>query len=338
MTTINDVARAAQVSRSTVSNFLRGSYHLMSPSTQERLRQVVAALDYQPSALAQGLRSKQTRALAVLVPNIENPFFASFVRGVQDAAHQHDWMVWIGNSDGDLAEEVEFLRACRHKRVDGVVISPSRLDATMLAAQLSNQIPGVWIGPQIDVPNLDTVAIDPESASHEATSHLLSIGCRTIGFISGPRWLGRLQPRISGYLRALNEAGIDSEEAWIRDGEASFAGGYARTRGLFAAEPRLDGLIVTQSQIALGAVVALHDIGVAIPDDIAVMALDDCDAYRALVPALSGITLPQYEMGKRAGEMVLERIHSPTNLPARHVVLPHHVVMRGSTRKESVPE
>ena len=335
MTTINDVARVAQVSRSTVSNFLRGSYHLMSPRTQERLRQVVAALDYQPSALAQGLRSKQTRALAVLVPNIENPFFASFVRGVQDAAHQHDWMVWIGNSDGDLTEEIEFLRACRQKRVDGVVISPARLDATTLAAQLSNQISAVCIGPQIDVPNLDTVAIDPESASHEATSHLLAIGCRTIGFISGPRSLGHLQPRIAGYLRALNEAGVDSEEAWIRDGEASFAGGYARTRGLLTAESRLDGLIVTQSQIALGAMVALHESGMTVPDDVAVMALDDCDAYRALVPALSGITLPQYQMGKCAGEMLLERVHSPTNLPARRVVLPYHLVIRGSTRKAS---
>lgn len=335
MTTINDVARVAGVSRATVSNFLRGNLHLMSVTTRDRVARAIDSLDYQPNALAQGLRAKRTRTIAVLIPNIDNPFFGPFVRGVQDVAQPHGDAVWLGNSDGDSREETHFIRLCRQRQVDGVILSPTRLDADGLAAVIRDQLPLVCVGPQITLPHVDTVAIDAGHVGYDATRHLLSLGRRTIGIISGPRALGHIRARLHGYSRALSEAGVAAEGSWIRDGEVSFAGGYARARALCAETPFLDGVIVTQNQIALGAMVALRDSGVTVPDDVAAVALDDGDAYLALTPPLSGIVVPQYEMGKRSAELLIERINAATTLPARHVLLPHRLVVRESTVKSA---
>jgi LacI family transcriptional regulator len=329
--TQREVARAAGVSQATVSMVMsRNQTHIIPPETFERVMQVARELGYVPNRQAQALKTRRTKTLACVVPDVTNPFYPSLVRGIQTIADAAGYDVIVLNTDGSAERERRFLDWSLHGTIDGVVGVFFKIRAADFAPIVRASIAVVRIeasakhGGSLPIDNL---FVDNALAAAEATRYLIERGHRRIAMIVGSG--GPERNRISGYLQALG--GIGCSPQVVSFGEFNQEGGYRATRQVLEASVRPTAIFAGNDLMALGAMAAIREAGLRMPDDMALMGFDDTFAASVVTPQLSTVSQRQYELGRAATEMALQRLHElPTDAPGRLREMPFEVVKRQS--------
>ncbi|AHG93772.1 regulatory protein LacI (plasmid) [Gemmatirosa kalamazoonensis] len=340
MVGLKDVGRMAGVSVSTVSRVLTGS-SLVNDATRERVQRAIDALGYQPSRVARRLRKDPARAnlIGLVVPDIENPFFADVVRGVEDVAQRHDYMLFLGNADEDARRETHYLELMRAESVDGVIV-PASAEAEPLVARLAAAgLPIVCVDRRMPSLAVDTVVADNVRGAAEAVEHLLDVGHRRIGFVGGRPDLSTSRERYEGYQRALAERDVAVDPSLVRFGDSRQESGRRLTRELLAQREPPTAILVGNNLMTLGALEAIHVLRRRIPDDIAVIGYDDMPWALALNPPLTAVRQPGYEMGRCAAELLLKRIEAPARPTTVRTLRPTLVVREScGARRGGPPE
>ncbi|MBO0848170.1 MAG: LacI family DNA-binding transcriptional regulator [Pseudonocardia sp.] len=328
MATISDVAALARVSVATVSRALNGK-ESVDPQLAARVRKAAAELGYHPNGLARSLRKRRTAVLALIISDVENPFFTAIARGVEDVALTAGYSVVLCNSDENLDKERRYVDVAVEERMAGVVLSPTGA-ATSIEVLHRRGTPVVAVDrPLADV---DQVLVDTRLAAEEATAHLLAAGYRRIGCVSGPPGVRTADDRLAGYRDALAAAGIAADEALVRRAEYRAEGAQLATAELLATAGPMDGLLVANSAQAVGSLEALRAAGRRLGADIGVVAFDDAPWATLIDPPLTVVAQPAYEMGAVAARLLLERIEGD----ARGVTvrtLAARLIERGSSRR-----
>ncbi len=329
MTTISDVAKRAGVSPVTVSRVINDLGNV-SPATRERVGLAIQELGYVPSGVAQSLRSKRTRSLALIVPDIQNSFWTTVARGVEDAAQSKGYSVFLCNTDENPAKQRRYLDVVISQRVDGVIIAPYDSDAQNLAQLRDREIPTVIIDRHIDGWDTDTVNSDSIAGARALTQHLIGLGHQRIAVISGPASTSTAADRVAGYRMAINEAGIAIDSRLIKYGEFRSTVGERLTHEVLDSGMGPTAIFAANNVIAIGVIAALEKRGLRVPHDMALVCFDDLPNTSLLFPFFTVAAQPVYEVGVNAAQLLLSRLEAEAPLRPRHVVLPTRLVIRHS--------
>jgi LacI family transcriptional regulator len=327
--TISDVAKRAGVSPATVSRVLQGAKNVR-PDTRAKVERAIEELGYVPSAIAQSLRSKRTRSIALVVSDITNTFWTTVARGVEDVAQSHRYSVLLCNTDENLAKQHQYLDFLIRQQVDGVIIAPYDSDAQNLDKLRKRNIPTVIVDRRIDGWDVDSVLSDSVAGSRALVQHLISLGHERIAVLSGPAITSTAEDRVAGYCMALTEAGIPLEPKLIRRGEFRTVSGEELTHQLLDEGLVPTAIFAANNAIALGVIDAVAKRGLRIPQDIALVCFDDLPNASHLFPFLTVVAQPVYDLGVNAAQLLLSRLDSEATLRPRHVVLPSRLIVRHS--------
>ena len=336
MSTISDVAQRAGVSAMTVSRVINNSGY-SSREARARVEAAITELGYVPNALARQLRSRRTKSLALIVSDITNPFFTTIARGVEDVAAPRGFSVMYCNTDESAEEEAKYLRVLIERQVDGVLLVPSRSTGTTFRTLRAHRMPVVVLDRRVTARHVDTVRCDSEAGAYALTRHLVSLGHRRIAVLTGRRTISTSVDRVAGCRRALQEAGLTLDDEFVRYGGYNFgslnqADGYQMAREvLAAASSRPTAIFAANNFIAFGAIRALREAGLRVPEDMSVVAFDDLPPDWVMDPFLTVAAQPAYEIGRHGAELLLNRIAGDPDAAAQTVVLPFQLIIRRSS-------
>lgn len=329
MTTIYDVARKAGVSPATVSRALSGARGV-SEVTRRRVLAVAEELRYSPNYIARSLKKRQTNTIALIVSDVTNPFFTTLARGVEDKSSEHGFNTIFCNTDEDPRTEGAYIELMLRRRVDGLLIS-SCSDGQALEILARRNVPVVLVDRRVRNSRWDYVVGDSEYGAYFLTKHLVEVHRKTrIAIISGPLVLSTSRERVEGYRRALQEVGVSISERYVCIGAYKEDFGYQAMRGLFASNLPIEAVFAGNNVIAVGVVRAARDLGVRIPEDLALVTFDDFDLASALFPFLTAAKQPAYTMGTLAVEMLLQRVRGEDIRERREVILRPEIIIRKS--------
>ncbi|HEX4511504.1 MAG TPA: LacI family DNA-binding transcriptional regulator [Burkholderiaceae bacterium] len=327
---IRDVARAAGVSVTTVSHTLNRT-RFVSEDARTRVEDAVRALGYVPSAVARSLKHNETRTLGMLVPNSSNPYFAEIIRSVERQCHLEGYNLVLCNSDDDVQRQAEHLRMLAERRVDGLVFVASGDDAQVREALAELQLPVVLVDREIDGSGrADLVQSDHASGAELATRHLLSLGHERIVCIGGPVSLRPSQQREAGWQRALVTAGQVAGTSEVIRGDFTAQGGYAAMHHLLGLRARPSAVFVCNDMMAIGALHAVQQAGLAVPRQLSVVGFDDIDLAAYTMPPLTTVAQPKEAIGAETTRLLLERIRGERG-EARRTILQPELRLRAST-------
>jgi LacI family transcriptional regulator len=325
--TIGEVAALAGVSPTTVSHVFSGR-RLVSESTRERVLEAVRELGYRPNNVARNLRTRRSRMVAVIVPDITNPFYGVLTRGLADALQGADYATFVCNTDGTVEREERFLQDVLDRGVDGVVMAAVNVADQSLLAVVETGTPLVCVGTANGDPRIDRVVADDESGSRAVTQHLLQAGARRVAMIQGPSHSGEV--RVEGYRNALRQAGKRFRRDFVAHGDWTRQGGHDAMMSLMSVKPRPDAVFCANDLMAIGAMDAAHELDLAVPGDVALAGFDDVEAATLIRPPLTTVRNPSYDTGMAAGRLLLSRISGEYTGGQRVVVLPCPLVVRES--------
>ena len=327
MASIKDVADRAGVSTATVSRVLANKDHVR-PEIRARVLNAVEEMNYHPNRVARSLRSQRTSAIALIVSDIQNPFFTAVSRAVEDVAYQNGLTVMLCNTDEDPAKESLYLDLVRAEKAAGVIFSPTLRLAETFGHAVDPSLPLVVIDRRISGRDVDSVLLDNEDAMYRLVDHLIGHGRRRIGAFFG---LGSVtgRERRAGYLRALQEHDLPLIPDLVHYVDSKPDSSYrAAQRLLTLAEPP-DVLLTGDGLLAAGAFRALRDDGITVPADVAFATFDETVWTPLVEPPVTVIEQPTYEIGQVAAELLLRRMQEPTR-PTREVILKGKLVVRHS--------
>jgi LacI family transcriptional regulator len=332
--TITDIARALNITPSTVSRALNG-HTAISSSTKEAVRQVAKKLNYHPNRVASSLRLGRSRIVGVIIPSAEMNFFGSVVHGIEKIASENDYNVLIYQSNE--LEEIErkgvgtFLRS----RVDGVLASISK--ETMNTAhfeEIKQQgVPLVLFDRVHEDLNVPAVSIDDFKGAFEATQHLIQQGCNRIAHIAGPQHVSIFRQRLNGYKEALRVNGFSIDEEFIVEGDLTIGAGYTTMGQLLRLPETPDGVFAVEDFSALGAMKALKEKGISIPGEVAVIGFANEAFGEHITPSLSTIDQQTIRMGEEAAKLYFELSKDNTfyKKPPKKIVLNPVLLCRNSS-------
>src|SRR5512139_3258174 len=274
MTNIRDVARLAGVAPITVSRVVNGA-DSVSEETRRRVQQAIDQLHYVPNTLARSLRSRHSHTIALIVPDIANPFWTTVARGVEDTAAENDYRTILCNTDEDPAKETNYLNLLVERRVDGVIIAPATRERKRLALLKQLQVPCVLIDRRVEGFKADLVYGDSHTGTRLLIDHLIGLGHRRIALINGPSTISTAQDRADGYRESLEAHGLAVDEGLIFQGDFKQENGYRLAQRVLACDPRPAAIFAANNFIAIGALQALREAGLRVPEDIALVCIDD---------------------------------------------------------------
>jgi LacI family transcriptional regulator len=338
MSTISDVADRAGVSAMTVSRVINNTGY-SSQQTRTRVEAAIAELGYVPNALARQLRSKRTKTLALVLSDISNPFFTTIARGVEDVAVRHGFSVMYCNTDESEREEAQYLLMLVERQVDGVLLVPAGSSGASFRLLQAHRMPVVVLDRRVAWHNVDSVHCDSEAGAHALTRHLIELGHRRIAVLTGRRTISTSVDRVAGCRRALEEAGLALPDALVRYGGFNFgnlhqADGHHMAQGVLAsmsASDRPTAIFAANNFIAFGAIRALHEAGLRVPDDMSVVAFDDLPVEWVSDPFLTVAAQPAYEIGRRGAAVLLDRLAGERVAEGEDVLLPFELIIRRSS-------
>lgn len=310
MATIYDVARHAQVSAATVSRVLNGR-STVDPALVERVLAAVDDLGYRRNAVARNLRKRQTSLWAVIISDVENPFFTSMVRGVQDVAAAAGYSVVLCNSDENPEKESGYIGVALAEKMAGVIISPSSHRVEDVNMLLDAGCPVVVVDRELRGVRGDTVLVDNEHGAESATAHLIDQGHQRIACITGPRRVATATQRLHGYRKAHVAASRQVDESLIRIADFRERGGHDAMASLLD-DAAPDAVFAANNLMTVGAMECLVERGLAIPDDIAVVGFDELPWADLVRPSITTVAQPTYEEGRTAAELLAKRIAQPS--------------------------
>lgn len=337
MANMKQIAELAGVSLGTVSHVLNDTVKVREPLRQ-RVLDAVRTTGYQPSQLARGLRRDKTNLLAMIIPDILNPFFPGVVRGAEDVAFANGYRLMLCNTDNDHQKEVMHLKALRTYLPSGLIVIPAdRSDLTVetesyrkagAAVVCIDRIPDNWDG--------DSVTINNVQGAYNATSYLIRLGHKQLATITGPVHLTSSQDRLKGFKKALRQEGLEVAQAYTQESTFDRAGGFAKTKILLKMLPRPTAILASNDMIALGALLAIREQGLRCPEDVSLIGFDGLDLTETTTPPLSSVYQSSYQLGAEAAQLALDRV-ADKDSPVRRIVLKTELRIRESVSAPPAP-
>ena len=325
---IKDIAKVASVSHSTVSRALQNS-PLVNRATREKIRRIADQMDYRASAVARSLATMKTKAVGVVVTTIADPFAAAVVGGIEDAANDHGYSVVLANSHTDPEREMKVVRSFEERRVDGIIVTSSRVGALYVPLLSRMRVPIVLINNQHPSEFAHSVMIANLEASHEAVRHLIRLGHRRVAYLGDRNGHQSDTERFAGYRQALDEADIPFLPELVAHGDGKPEGGMqAMSRLLALAEPPT-AVFCYNDMSALGALRRIRESGLRVPADISLVGFDDLHIAQFTEPPLTTVRQPMRQMGRLAMETLIHLLQGSQS--AQSIKVPGELVVRSST-------
>jgi LacI family transcriptional regulator len=328
MPTSLDVAKRAGVAPITVSRVINNSGYV-SQSTKERVEKAIKELGYVPNTLARGLRSKQTKTLALIVTDITNPFFTLMARGVEDVAGESGYTVVYCNTDESESKEEKYANLLAQRKVDGVLLVPACGNAKIIKFLESNGVKVVVLDRRVSGVKTDFVRSDSEYGAKSLIKLLIGFGHRRIAMITGSTEVSTSIDRVTGYRQALSEAGLNENEL-VFYGAFNQQSGYELTYQAMNHTPKPTAIFGANNFITIGIIKALHDLKVDVPGDVSVVGFDDLPESMLVRPFLTVARQPAYDMGRAATELLLKRISGDLSEDFHEIILRAEIIERES--------
>lgn len=310
-TTIKDIARETGLSTTTISLVLNRKPHRIAAETCQLVFETAKRMKYRPNKLAVGLIKNVTRTIGLIIPDIANVFFSEITKGLQDALYEKEYNLILCNSNDNNQAELRLIEMLNSQLVDGIVLVMSsetygEKEKASISALQKMEIPTILIDCFNESAGFSTVSIDNFQASKMAVEYLISLGHTSIACICGPLGPKTNDDRLAGYTAALEEHGINYNEDLIYEGDFRYDSGYNAVAKLLLKNPT--AILCLNDLMAYGAMNALKEQGISVPDDISVMGFDDIFFSKITEVPLTCVNQPSYDMGRKAGELVMYEI------------------------------
>lgn len=331
---IKDIAEAANVSIATVSRVLNGS-DKVKPETAKLVKDTVENLNYRPNNVARRMKVKTSDSLVIglIITDIGNPFFSNIAKGVEDVAFKNKHVMMICNTNESPEKEKFFLNSMLSEKVSGAIIVPTSGNKKFFENLLEDGFPMVMVDRSIKGLSLDTVSINNEDGAYQAVNHLIKQGHTRIAVVNGIKGLSNTEERFQGYRHALEESGISVKKEYVEHGDYIEKGGRSAMERLLELEEPPTAVFSTNNLMTLGCIKAINNRGVKIPYDIAIVGFDDSSWAEALVPPLTTVKQPGYELGVNAAELLIKRLSTGEGSSLNIVLNPELVVRESSSKK-----
>jgi len=328
--TLEQIAKLAGVSRSTVSRVVN-NHPGVRPEVRDQVWQVIQQVGYQPHAAARSLATRRTQIIGLIIPRavtalFTDPFFPHLIRGMAEACNNHHYHLMLSLFSSQVEQEDLYRRVLRSGYLDGVIVASTMLNDPIIPRLLQDSVPFVSVGRYPDQ-RVNYVDADNVSGARMAVEHLLRLGRQRIATITGPLGMIPGQDRLEGYGQALASHGLPVDDRLIAEADFTEGGGWASMQRLLPQRP--DAVFVASDMMAIGAVKAVKEAGLRIPDDVAIVGFDDLPVASIVEPALTTIRQPIDRLGTTAVEMLISLIEGKVKGP-QHVILPTQLVVRAS--------
>ena len=330
MSTMKRVAERAGVSIATVSRVInRNGY--VAPDLQEKVLLAMESLHYQPSALARGLRRRETQTVGVLVPQLAQPFFSSLAYVIERTLFARQYRAFLCSAEEDVEKESAYIEMLLRQRADGIILVPTGQSLANIERLLRIKVPIVLVDRDLAGLNVDRILSNNFGGAYQICRHLIELGHKRIGVIGAPQHSGSMAGRLAGVKKALSEAGAElKDELMVMGANEQFELGFTVTQRLLQLPRPPTAVIALTDVIGVGALHAAWKAGLTLPRDLSVTGFDDVALASYTLPELTTVAQPVTEMGEQAVQRLLERIRNP-ELDARRTVLPTRLIVRSST-------
>ena len=327
MIKMRDVATRANVSPATVSRVLRQP-DLVSKETKEKVQRVIQELNYKPHMIASQFRTRETKTILVVVPDITRPFFSEVLRGIEHTALQNGYQVILGDTENQMEREKEYIDLLYKKQADGALLLTARMNRTSLE-ELSSQFPVVLACEYMNGLDIPTVSIDNISSARNVTEHLINIGHRKIAHISEAMDVILSQDRLRGYQQAMLSHDLAIDPSWVQEGDGGIDSGYHQMVKLLALEDRPTAVFVFNDEMALGSIKAVQNHGLRVPEDIAIVGFDNLPIASLFSPYMTTVDQPKYEIGQKATDLLLKLLKG-SSIKQKKFVMKDKLIVRES--------
>lgn len=325
--TIRDVAKLAGVSVATVSrviNKLGG----VRPGTEERIENAMEELQYIPNVLARSVASQKTRLIGMIVPDVENPFFAAVYSGADKVVREYAYTTLLGGSNDTYEREEELLQTMLEHQASGILLTPA-YTRTKWIERIGNRVPICLIDRDVEGIDCDRVLIDNRRGTYEATKLFVQKGHRQLSIITGPLESTPGRQRFEGFKQCLNDFGIELNQDYIQIGDFREGSGYQLGKQLLDLPNPPTAIISCNNLMTIGLLEMIHTSSFQIGVDLGVIGFDDLPIATLMHPNLTVVSRPMREMGECAANMLMQRIQNPTQ-SKRTVIMSPHLIVRGS--------
>ncbi|MEC0333422.1 substrate-binding domain-containing protein [Paenibacillus macerans] len=328
--TIKDVANKANVSIATVSRVLN-NLPGYSEKTKDKVFKAIEEIGYQPNAIARGLINKRTHTIGVMFPTVSSLFSSEILRGVEDYAQDNGYSVVVCNTDSDGKRTLKYLQVLREKQVDGVIFSSEVLKKEYYQALKKMQIPFVLVSTESNYKNVPYVKVDDYKAAFDAVQYLIRIGHRKIALIGGTKH-DKIAgvTRIEGYKKALETHGIPVDPAYIAYGDFLFERGCEAMESLLRKAPDMTAVFAASDEMAIAALSVAAKHGIKVPEDLSIIGYDDLKLAQMVVPPLTTVRQPLYDMGNLASQKLIRMIKTGEAESSR--IMAHSIVERQTVK------
>ena len=329
--TLKELAERARVHPSTISRVANRDPGLrVGASTRARIEALLRETEYRPNGVARGLKLRQSFVLAVVIPDVTNPFFAALFRGIEDGAAARGYNVLLCNTDGNPDRQRSHLRALHARRVDGVILASTVLHDPSVRWLRAERLPYALVNRFSDEGQDPFTGSDDFLGGKLATQHLLALGHRRIAHLAGQVTVSTGVLRRRGYLAALEEAGLNADPGLVIEAGYTEESGAAAAHRLLASNNPPNAIVAVTDMVAVGALGVARRLGLRIPEDVAIVGYNDIPLASRLEPGLTTMHVPIHEFGTTAAALLLDQIDRGGASPRRVVFTPE-LVVRGST-------
>lgn len=325
---MDDVAKLAEVSTATVSRVL-SNHANVSQKTKERVLNAINELGYKPNRLASNLRKNKSSSIAVIIPDLSNTIFSDVVKGIKDEALEEGYHILLFESGNSIEQELEYVELVKEKFADGIILVTARMLKEEIC-RLSAEVPLVLACDYVEGYAVPTVSIDNTSAARAATEYLIRLGHEKIGLITGPLDMILSRDRVKGYRQAMLLHEKPIADFYIQEGDFTAKSGYDLTLKFLANHERPTAIFASNDEMAVGAIRACKDKGIAVPAEISILGFDDIPLGTWIEPKLSTVSQPNYDIGKHAIRMLFDIIHKKER-SEKQIVLPFQILPRETT-------
>lgn len=328
MTTMKDVAKEAGVSIATVSRFINGER--VSKKTQKRITKAIEILGYQPNQVARSLKTNRTMTVGFVVADF-GPFFMEVAKSIEEVLNKYGYNLIVCNSDEDLEREQKRVKMLCQKQVDGLIIVPTSSEANYLSKVQQMGIPIILVDRLVKNLKADCVLVDNVNGAYKAVEHLVTQGYKRIGLINGRQEVTTGEERYKGYLRVLEDYHLKVDEKLIKTGNFTNESGYELMKELMKLPEPPEAVFVANYYMTIGAMMAIKEMDLKVPEDIALVGFDDMELTQLTTPPLTAVVQPMHKIGKAVAELLYKRIsNNNENFPELYRLKPK-LLVRGSS-------
>jgi LacI family transcriptional regulator len=301
----------------------------VSDDIKGRVQVAMQELDYRPNELARSLRRGQTNTIGLVLPDSSNPFFAEVGQAIETFAYESGFSVILGNTYGELDKEDHYITVLQNKQVDGIIFLAAGDRTSSIRKLLEQHFPVVLVDRDLENIQIDAVMLNNQNGGYLVTKHLINLGHKRIGIITGPSNLTPSAQRITGYCEALQEAGVDCEGSLIVKGDFHPNSGYKAAIELLNLKNTPTAIFAFNDLMAMGVIRAASEKDLRVPDDLAIVGFDDIELASYTIPPLTTLAQPIKDFGRIAVELLTEQIEQ-TNTGPRRIMLSGKLVVRGT--------